>query len=218
VALGAVAAVTSRIKLGTAVCLVAERDPILLAKEVSTLDRLSGGRVPLGIGAGWNPTELQNHGTEPAHRWAVMRERVLAMKRIWTEDEPSFQGTFVRFDPIWQWPKPVQRPHPPILVGGEGPRVLRRVVEYGDEWFPNANGNVENRALLARIAELDDLAAAAGRHRIPLTLFGVAPEPAALERCRAAGVSRCVFSLRPEPAARVLPNLDRLAALAAGFE
>src|SRR5215510_3238680 len=129
-ALTAAATVTERIRLGTGICLVVERDPITTAKEVATLDLLSGGRFLFGIGGGWNREEMENHGTDPKQRFKVMRERVLAMKEIWTKEEPSYRGRFVRFDPIWSWPKPVQRPHPPILIGGSGDRVLERVVEY----------------------------------------------------------------------------------------
>ena len=136
VALGAAAAVTERIKLGTGISLVVERDPIVLAKEVATLDQISNGRVLLGIGGGWNREEMSNHGTDPTHRWKLMRERIEAMKAIWTQDEAEYHGEFVDFDPIWSWPKPVQRPHPPIILGNAGAGAVRRVVRYADEWMP----------------------------------------------------------------------------------
>ena len=137
VALAMAAAVTSRIKLGTGVCLVIQRDPIVTAKEVASLDLLSGGRFLFGIGAGWNREEMRDHGTDPGRRFSLMRERVEAMKAIWTEDEASYQGEHVAFGPMWSWPKPLQDPHPPVIVGGNGAKVLDRVLRYGDEWMPN---------------------------------------------------------------------------------
>ncbi len=190
IALTAVAAVTERLRLGTGVCLVAQHDPITLAKQIATLDVLSNGRFLFGIGAGWNHEELRHHGTDPATRWHVMRERVLAMRRIWTEDRPEFHGAFVDFGPIWQWPKPVQRPHPPVLVGGEGPRVFERVMEYGDEWAPNAEPGIAER-----VTQLQQLAGARGRGRIPVTAMHVAPMCDEIARYAAAGVTRCVFTL-----------------------
>ena len=118
-------------------CLVIERDPIITAKEVASVDYLSGGRFEFGVGAGWNREEMANHGTDPRVRMAVMRERIEAMKAIWTSDEASYAGEYVTFDRIWSWPKPAQRPHPPVLVGGDGPDVLDRVLAFGDGWFPN---------------------------------------------------------------------------------
>src|SRR5881227_2821501 len=141
VALATVADATERIKLATGICLVIERDPITTAKEVASLDRLSEGRFLFGVGAGWNLEEMENHGTDPRRRFSLMRERIEAMKAIWTEDEASHHGELVDFDPIWSWPKPVQKPHPPVLVGGNGERVLERVVAFGDEWMPNRIGD-----------------------------------------------------------------------------
>ena len=148
VALGAVAATTTNLKLGTGICLVVERDPITTAKEVASLDFLSNGRFLFGIGGGWNLEEMENHGTDPDKRWKLMRERVLAMKEIWAKDEAEFHGKLVDFDPIWSWPKPVQKPHPPIYVGGGGPHTFQRVVEYGDAWLPilaRVEGNIKDR-------------------------------------------------------------------------
>src|SRR5207244_10112255 len=136
VALMAAAAATKRLKLGTGICLRVERDPITTAKEVATLDLLSRGRFLFGIGGGWNAEEMEDHGTDFSTRWKLLRERVQAMKRIWTEDEASFEGELVRFPPLWSWPKPVQKPHPPVLLGGHGPRALRRVVESCAGWLP----------------------------------------------------------------------------------
>jgi probable F420-dependent oxidoreductase len=206
IALTAVATVTERLRLGTGVCLIAEHDPITLAKQIATLDLLSNGRFLFGIGAGWNREELRHHGTDPATRWRVMRERALAMKRIWTEEQAEFHGEFVDFGPIWQWPKPVQRPHPPILVGGEGPRVLERVLEYGDEWAPNAEPGIAER-----VVQLQQLAEARGRGRIPVTAMHVPSEGREIERYAAVGVTRCVFTLPSGDRAVVERAVERLA-------
>ncbi len=212
VAMGAVAAVTKTLKVGTGICLVIQRDPITLAKEVASVDHLSGGRVLFGIGGGWNAEEMEDHGTKPSLRWKIMRERVLAMKELWTRDEASYHGQFVNFEPSWSWPKPVQKPHPPILVGGDGPRTLERVVEYGDEWMPIPGRGGTN--LGDRIAELQRMAKAAGRAPIPVTIFGCPPDPAAIEAFAAMGVSRCLFWLPPAPAEKCLPVLKSAAAAA----
>jgi len=197
VALTAAAAATEQLLIGTGICLVIERDPIVTAKEVATLDRLSGGRFLFGVGAGWNAEEMQNHGTDPAQRFAVMRERMEAMKAIWSEDEASYSGEHVQFERIWCWPKPLQRPHPPILIGGTGPRVLDRVLGFGDEWMPN---RISTDDLGARIAELNACAERAGRGPIPVTLAGIRPDPARIERVRRAGVHRMFFWLPPAQA------------------
>ena len=208
VALAAVAAVTSLIKLGTGICLVIERDPIVLAKEVASLDFLSGGRVLFGIGGGWNYEEMEHHGTRPAVRWKVLRERILAMKEIWTKDEAEYHGEFVNFEPIWSWPKPARKPHPPIIVGGNGPRTLERVLEYGDEWMPIGGRGSD---LAERIQELQRMAADAGRGQVPVTIFGVRPDAAVVQHYAEIGVTRCVFPLPSAPSETVLPLLDRQA-------
>jgi probable F420-dependent oxidoreductase len=215
VGLTAAAAVTERLKVGTGVCLVNQRDPIVTAKEVATLDHVSGGRFLFGVGAGWNKEEMRDHGTDPRTRWALMRERVEAMKAIWTHDEAEYHGRFVDFDPIWSWPKPVQKPHPPVLVGGVGEKVLDRVVAYGDEWIPNRVKNPEE--LGERIAELQRRAEAAGRERIPVTVFGAKPEQRLLERLEAAGVTRSLCYVRPDPPDEVERQLDELARVAAAW-
>lgn len=207
-ALTMVAAATTRLKLGTGVCLAPQHHPITLAKTVATLDHLSGGRVLFGVGAGWDVPELANHGVQPGRQWAVLREHVLAMKAIWTAEEASFAGEYVHFDPIWQWPKPVQAPHVPVLVGGEGPRVLDRVLEYGDGWLPNDHPEIGER-----VVELNRRTAEAGREPIPVTVYAVPPRPAEIERVRAAGAARCVFNLPRGDAPVVLPALDRLAGI-----
>jgi probable F420-dependent oxidoreductase len=213
VALAAIVAVTDRIKIGTGVCLIIERDPIVTAKEVATLDHASGGRFLFGVGAGWNIEEMANHGTDPKTRFRRMRESVEAMKAIWTQDEAEYHGKIIDFDPIWCWPKPVQKPHPPVLVGGVGEKVLDRVVAYGDEWIPNRVRSPEE--LAPRIAELQHRAEAAGRERIPVTVFGAKPERGPLERLEAAGVTRSLFYVRPEEPDEVERQLDELAKLAA---
>jgi probable F420-dependent oxidoreductase len=201
-ALSVAAAVTEQIKLGTGVCLVTEHDPIVLAKEAASLDRLSGGRFQFGIGAGWNLEEMRHHGTDPSRRFKLMRERVEAIKAIWTEDEAQYHGEFVDFDPIWCWPKPLQRPHPPILVGGNGPKVLDRVLRYGDEWFPNRlPDGVEG--LKTRI---DELRERAGRH-VPVSFFGAKPEARAVERLAWAGVDRLIYYVPPDASQREVESL-----------
>ena len=156
VALAMAAAATTRIKVASGICLLVERDPIITAKEVASLDHLSGGRVLFGIGAGWNAEEMEHHGTVFRTRWKLLKERVLALKAIWTEDEASFDGEFVRFEPIWSWPKPVQRPHPPVILGAHGPKALARVVDYCDGWIPigvRAGDLPREIAALRRLAE-----------------------------------------------------------------
>ena len=210
VALGAVAAATERLMLGTGICLVIERDPITLAKEVASLDFISGGRVLFGIGGGWNREEMENHGTDPTRRWKVLRERIEAMQQIWTEDAAEYHGEFVDFDPIWQWPKPVQKPHPPVIIGGDGANTLQRVVRYGDGWMP-----IGRRAdFKARIDELNRLTAEAGRADVPVTIFGAAPKPEVIDAYAEAGVERLLFHLPPAPRDEVLPLLEQRADLA----
>jgi probable F420-dependent oxidoreductase len=208
VALTAAAAATSRLLIGTGVCLVIERDPIITAKEVATLDRLSEGRFLFGVGAGWNAEEMQNHGTDPSRRFALMRERIEAMKAIWAEDEASYAGEHVRFERIWCWPKPLQQPHPPVLVGGNGPRVLDRVLRFGDEWMPN---RIRLEDLGARIGELRERAEQAGRPEIPVTIAGIRPEPARIERVEQAGAHRVFFWL-PPALEQLEPALERVTA------
>src|SRR5437867_9102409 len=165
VALGAVAAATSKLLIGTGICLVTQRDPITLAKEVASLDLLSSGRFIFGVGAGWNEEEMESHGTDPRLRWKLLRERVKAMKEIWTKDEAQYHGRLLNFDPVWSWPKPVQKPHPPVYVGGWGPQTLQRVVDYGDGWVPIAAFSPRN--LPDQFADLAWVAEQAGRGTKP---------------------------------------------------
>jgi probable F420-dependent oxidoreductase len=199
VALTTMAAATERIRIGTAICLLVERDPITTAKAVASLDRLSGGRFIFGIGAGWNLEEMQNHGTDPSRRFALLRERVEACKALWSEEEASYHGNFVDFDRVVCRPAPLQEPHPPILVGGNGPRVLKRVLAYGDGWFPNRIPPDEQ--MIARVEELQELGERAERGRIPVTLQIPPRDPAILERYERAGVTRIVHMLRAHDAA-----------------
>jgi probable F420-dependent oxidoreductase len=183
----AAVAATSGLRVGSGVCLVIQRDPITTAKEVASVDQLSGGRFEFGVGAGWNREEMANHGTDPRTRMTVMRERVEAMKAIWTQDEASYSGEFVNFDRIWSWPKPAQQPHPPVLVGGDGPTVLERVLAFGDAWTPN----YATEGVLERAAELR---ARAGRP-IWLQSFGMPADPKAIEAYESAGFDRVVHWL-----------------------
>ena len=211
VALTMAAAVTTRLRLGTGICLVIERDPIVTAKEVASLDHLSGGRFLFGIGGGWNAEEMEDHGTVFKTRWRVLRERILAMKEIWTKDEAAFHGEHVRFDAMWSFPKPAQRPHPPILMGGDGPTTFDRVLDYCDGWMPVA-GRM-GPALLDKIAALQQRAKSAGRGPIPVTAFMVKPDRAALDPLESAGVARAIFGVPSEPSDKVLPLLDTYAKL-----
>ena len=182
VALTAAAEATTTLRVGSGVCLVIERDPIITANEVASVDHLSGGRLEFGVGAGWNREEMENHGTDPRTRFRLMGERVAAMKEIWTQDEASFHGEFVDFDRIWSWPKPIQRPWPPVLIGGGGPTVLDRVLAWADGWFPQWHD--EN--LFERIAELE----ARADRPIQVQVLSVPPEAKALEQLANAGVHR----------------------------
>lgn len=188
-------AATTTLEVGIGVCLVPARDPIVLAKQVASLDHLSNGRFVLGVGAGWNAEEIADHGVDPAERWAVMRERVLAMKEIWTRDQPSYRGEHVSFEPMWSWPKPARKPHPPIIVGGHGARVLDRVVEYGDEWLAMVAPGLP--PLRDRIAELTELAERRGRERprVAVQVYGSPPDERVIERYVGIGVDRIVLSL-----------------------
>jgi probable F420-dependent oxidoreductase len=213
VAFGMIAAVTRRLRFGTGICLITERDPILTAKEVATIDYLSGGRFEFGVGAGWNAEEMRNHGTDPARRWAITRERVAAMRRIWADDEAEFHGTFVDFDPVWSWPKPTREQGPPVLVGGAGPRAFDRVLDYGDGWFPIYH---EIRTDFAsRIADLRARAAAAGRGAPPVTVFGVPPRPERISELAAAGVTRALLLVPSAGEDETVALLDRFADLLA---
>ena len=209
VALTAAAAATTTLKVATGICLVIERDPITLAKQVATLDVVSGGRFLFGIGGGWNREEMENHGTDYTRRWKRLRESIEAIKTIWSEEEASYDGEFVRFERIWSWPKPVQTPHPPVIVGGNGERTLERVIRYGDEWMPI--GMRDNSRLESRIQELREMSAAAGRGHIPVSVFGVGADAGEIQKVAAAGVERIIFPVRPALLDDVERRLDTLA-------
>jgi probable F420-dependent oxidoreductase len=195
VSLATMASATERIKVGTAICLLVERDPITTAKEVASVDRLSGGRMIFGVGAGWNLEEMRNHGTDPAQRFKILRERVEACREMWTNEEATYHGEFVSFDGIVSRPGPLQEPHPPVLVGGNGPNVLKRVLAFGDGWFPNRIPPDDQ--MIGRVEDLQRLGEEAGRGRIPVTLQIPPRDPEVLHRYEEAGVTRTVHMLRP---------------------
>lgn len=216
VALTTAAAVTTRLRVATGVCLVAQHDPIVLAKAVASLDLVSGGRFALGVGVGWNIEEMVQHGVDPARRRAIVREKVLAMKQLWCEDVASFDGEFVHIEPSWMWPKPVQRPHPPVVMGGAGgPVTFRHIIEYCDGWMPMHG----RRDVFAAIERFRQAAEAAGRDpaSIEITVFNAPGDPEILDRYADAGVSRCALNLPSAGAETVLPVLDQHSALIPQF-
>jgi probable F420-dependent oxidoreductase len=217
------AAVTETLKLGTGISLVTERDPILMAKQVASLDYLSNGRVVLGIGAGWNAEEMENHGTPFADRWKILRERMLAMREIWTEDEAEYHGDFVDFDKIWAYPKPVQAGGPPVLMGASSKYVYKRIAEYGDGWFPiyqndqrkGANGPVDYSEGIVRTKEAWQEAGRSGEPQF--SIFGVGPDAQAVEALLEMGFDRIIFALPSATPEVVLPMLENYAAIAHKF-
>jgi probable F420-dependent oxidoreductase len=216
VTLSAAAAVTTHIKLATGVCLVIQRDTIQTAKLVASLDQVSKGRFLFGIGCGWNAEEMEDHGTVYETRTLKMREQIEAMKEIWTKEKPEYHGEIVNFPPMMTWPKPPQKPHPPIIVGGGFPQGARRAANYGDGWMPigGRGGDV-----LGMIKPFHEMLKEKGRkpEDAPVTLFGVAPDVEALKRARDAGVDRVVFGVPPEAKDKVLPILDAEAKAAAAL-
>jgi probable F420-dependent oxidoreductase len=215
-ALGAAAAVTSRIRLGTAVCLPSIHDPISLSKQVATIDHLSHGRFVFGVAAGWLTEEMRNHGVEPRLRWELMRERILAMKTIWTQDEAEFHGQHVDFDPIWLWPKPVQQPFPPVLVGGDGLRSLAAAAEYGDGWMPEVT---DTGSFKAKLGELRELFEKQGRPEPQVTGVLFEADEELLASCAELGVTRCIVLAPSRDLALLrsfLDNCSQLAAAVAG--
>jgi probable F420-dependent oxidoreductase len=215
VALGAAAAVTSRIRLGTGVCLMAQRDPIVTAKAAATLDHLSGGRLIFGVGYGWNREEMRSHGVDPRLRRALVREKTLAMQRLWDADEAAFSGEHVRFESSWSWPKPRQRPRPPVLLGGAaGPTLFAHIAEYGDGWMPIGGAGVSTA-----LPALHRAVADAGRDpsKLMLVLLGTIPEPRKLDYYASAGVTEVALRLPPAPAGVVLRVLDEHARICAQY-
>ena len=212
VALGAAAAVTKRLRLGTGVCLVIERDPIVLAKEVASLDMISGGRVELGIGAGWNVEEMENHGARFKKRWKIVREKILAMRQIWTKEAAEFHGEFVNFDPIWSFPKPVQPGGPPILLGSQSKRAFERIAEYCDGWMPI---NFPRADFAGGVKQLRDAEKSAGRKKLGISMFGASSKEDEIRRMADLGFDRLIFSLPAAPREIVLPLMDKYAGIAA---
>jgi probable F420-dependent oxidoreductase len=217
-ALNTAAAVTTRLMIGTGVCLINQRDPIHTAKLVSSIDQLSQGRFLFGVGNGWNQDEMENHGTVFASRHKLSRERIEAMKTIWTNDVAAYHGEFVNFDPMNQWPKPVQKPHPPVIVGGAFPYAARRAIRYGNGWIPRAD-RLAKDGVGVLIERFRGMAQESGRDPadLPISIFRVPDDIAQLRFCQEIGVDRVVFSLPAENADTILPILDRWASLQAAI-
>jgi probable F420-dependent oxidoreductase len=202
---GAAAAVTTKLKVATGICLVPQRDTIQTAKSVASIDQISNGRFLFGIGSGWNADEMENHGTAFKTRNKKMREQIIAMKHIWTETKPEYHGDFVDFDPMMTWPKPAQVPHPPVIVGGGIPYAAKRALDYGDGWLPHAHRPTYK--LLDRLPEFREMEKAAGRS-IPISAFGVEHDADAWAAYEDAGIERIIISMESELADAVLPKLD----------
>lgn len=202
------ASATSTLRLGTGIALVAQRDPIWTAKEVASLDALSGGRVEFGIGYGWNKEEMASHGVAYTDRRAVLREKVLMMKALWTDDQAEFRGELMSLEPSWAWPKPAQRPHPPLIMGAAaGPKTLADMVEFCDGWMPLAT----RMDIVSEVARVRQAVAASGRDPVAFEVTAYGAKPESLEDLAAAGVDRAVFNLRPNPEPETMTYLDRLA-------
>jgi probable F420-dependent oxidoreductase len=214
VALSFAAAATKKLKVGTGIALIPQRDPIVTAKQVASLDQLSGGRFVFAMGGGWNVDEMENHGAKYETRFKLLRERVLAMKELWTKEEASFHGEFVNFDPVWMYPKPKQRPHPPLLLVGESEHTLKRVVEFCDGWFPRPRGGWEPKSARQR---LNAAAAAAGRDpkTLSITVFAAPPDAAKLAPYREAGIERVLFEVPDKSRDEIMAVLDANAKLIA---
>jgi len=212
VALSFAATATKKLRLGTGICLVPQRDPIVTAKAVASLDVLSGGRFEFGIGGGWNREEMENHGAEYDTRFKLLRERVLAMKALWTEDEAAFHGKFVDFDPVWSYPKPKQKPHPPILHGGETDHTLKRVVEFCDGWFPRPIAGFTPKGAVERLRKAAE-AVKRDPASLTITVFRGPTEPAALAEYHAAGINRVLLDVPDLSRDEILRVLDKYAPL-----
>ena len=212
IALATAASVTKTIKLCTGICLIIQRDVLQLAKEVATLDQLSKGRVILGIGAGWNAEEMADHGTTFENRMSLMEERVAALKIIWTESKPEFSGKFVNFEPMMTWPKPIQKPHPHILIGGGFPHAAKRAISYGDGWMPIGGRGWD---VVETLPKFRQMAAEAGRNPddLGITIFGATDDAAMLKGYRDASVNRTVFNLPSASRDEILPLLDQYAGM-----
>jgi probable F420-dependent oxidoreductase len=213
VALSFAAAATKKLKLGTGILLVPQHEPIVTAKAIASLDQLSGGRFIFGIGGGWNVEEMENHGAKYQTRFKQMREHVLAMKELWTKEEASYNGEFVTFDRVWSWPKPAQKPHPPVILGGETDHTLRRVIEYCDGWFPRPRGGFD---CVQGVARLRQMAEKAGRDPSTITtiVFGAANDAKALESYDKAGIQSALLAIPDDSRDEILRYLDKIAPLA----
>jgi probable F420-dependent oxidoreductase len=213
VALAFAAAATKKLKLGTGILLVPQHEPIVTAKAIASLDQLSGGRFIFGIGGGWNVEEMENHGAKYQTRFKQMREHVLAMKELWTKEEASFDGEFVKFDRVWSWPKPAQQPHPPVILGGETDHTLRRVIEYCDGWFPRPRGGFD---VVKGVAHLRQMAEKAGRDPSTITtiVFGSANDAKVLESYDKAGIQSALLAIPDDSRDEILRYLDKIAPLA----
>jgi len=217
VVLAAAAAVTKKLKLGTGVCLVAQRDPIQTAKSVASIDNISRGRFLFGVGNGWNQEEMANHGTTDFKgRHKLARERIAAMKEIWAKEYASFDEELVKFSELMAWPKPVQKPHPPIIVGGAFPFAAKRAIAYGDGWIPHASRQ-QYADVTEYLPEFHKMAREAGRDpaSLPVTVWGANLTPDDMKRLRDKGVARAVIQLKTANADEILPVLDRFAPLIA---
>jgi probable F420-dependent oxidoreductase len=209
-ALNVAASVTTNLKIGTGIALITQRDPIVTAKMISTIDQLSKGRFLFGVGNGWNQDEIENHGTDFPTRHKLARERIEAMRAIWTQEEPEYHGEFVDFGKMKQWPKPHQNPHPPIIVGGAFPYGARRAIRYGDGWIPHAD-RLEKDGVGALIGKFREMATEAGRDpaSLPITIFRAPEELDRLKYSEEIGIDRVVFSLPAEGKDKLMPIIDR---------
>ena len=213
VALSFAAAATKQLRLGTGICLLAQRDPIVTAKVIASLDMLSGGRFEFGVGGGWNVDEMENHGAKYESRFKLVRERILAMKEIWTKEEAQFHGEFVNFDPLWSYPKPVQRPHPPILLGGETDHTLRRIVDHCDGWFPRATPAFDPKEAVGRLRQMASTTRRDFKE-LSITVFRAPQDKAKLAVYRDAGIKRALLEVPDLTRDEILAHLDKIAPLA----
>ena len=214
VALSFAAAATRKLRLGTGIALMAQRDPIVTAKVIASLDMLSGGRFELGVGGGWNVDEMENHGTIYKDRFAIVRDRVLAMKALWTEEKAAYHGKHVNFDPAWSYPKPAQKAGPPVLMGGETDHTLRRVVEYCDGWFPRATARFDPKEAVGRLRQMASTSAR-DFASLSITVFRAPADEARLEAYRDAGIARALLEVPDLSRDEILRHLDAIAPLAA---
>ncbi len=210
VALAMAASVTKNLKLATGICLLIEHQALTIAKTVATLDHLSGGRVMLGLGAGWNREEMENHGTQYSSRFRKLEEQMAALREIWTNDVATFHGEFENFDSVWSWPKPVQQPHPPLILGGETDHTLKRIVRLGDGWLPRA---MNPERVIAGMEKLQRFAEEAGRYpaTISVSVFAPPPKDDVINRFRETAAERVILMVPPQDADATLRRLDRYA-------